>query len=75
MPARITIERVLRDDDDDSGQTIRDWKIEADRFGVMIRMKHGTGFILIRAADVDVLVSDLQRAKATALQLAEEKEE
>lgn len=67
MAVRATIERVLRDDDDASGQTIRDWKIEAEPgAGIMIRMKHGTGFILLRAGDVDLFVADLKRAEAFA---------
>lgn len=72
MTARITIERVLRDVDDDSGQTIRDWKIESEAGHVTIRLKHGDGFIMMRPADVDIFTADLQRAKATALSLSEE---
>jgi hypothetical protein len=64
MAARITTERILRDDDDDSGQSIRDWKIESDSGHVTIRLKHGDGFILMRAADVEIFVDDLRRAAA-----------
>lgn len=71
MAARVTIERLLRDDDDASGQTIREWKIECEPGGpITIRMKHGAGFILMRTTDVDVFTSDLQRAKQVAHALA-----
>jgi len=73
MVARITLERVLRDDDDDSGQTVRDWKIESEAGHITIRMKHGDGFILLRAGDVDKFVIDLNRAKDSAVELAREK--
>lgn len=69
MSARITLERILRDDDDDSGQTIRDWKIESERGNVTIRMKHGNGFVMMRPDDVDVFIEDLKRAKDAALTL------
>lgn len=74
MAARITIERVLRDDDDASGQSIRDWKIEADSGLITIRMKFGDGFIMLRPADVEIFTADLQRAKAAAVSLTEESE-
>jgi len=73
MAARITIERVLRDDDDASGQTIREWKIEAEPGFVTIRMKHGDGFLLLRCADIDRFVIDINRAGDAAAELAEER--
>lgn len=69
MAARVIIERVLRDDDDMSGQTVRDWKIEAERGHVVIRLKHGDGFLMMRPADIDIFTDDLARAKAAALDL------
>lgn len=72
MAARITIERLLRDEDDSSGQSIRDWKIESEPYSVTIRLKHGDGFILLRAADVDIFIADVKRAKETALSLKAE---
>lgn len=67
MAVRHTIERILRDDDDDSGQTIREWKIEAEPgVGVMVKMNHGNGFILLRADDVGLFVNDLMSAKDIA---------
>lgn len=72
MPARLTIERILRDDDDDSGQSIRDWKIECDAGHVTIRLQHGDGFLLLRADDVEIFTADLQRARDAAVSLAAE---
>lgn len=72
MVARITFERVLRDDDDDSGQSIRDWKIEAEPTHLTLRMKHGDGFIILRHTDVEILASDLRRARNAAMSLTEE---
>ena len=71
MAARVTIERVSRDDDDASGQTIRDWKIEAESGHVTIRLKHGDGFILLRLADIQVFVADLERAMNAAVSLSD----
>lgn len=74
MAARMTLERVLRDDDDASGQTIREWKIEVESGAcITIRMNHGDGFILLRPDDVDWFITDLNRAKDAALSLEEER--
>lgn len=72
MAARITIERILRDDNDDSGQTIREWKIDSEAGHVTIWMKHGSGFLLLRTADIEIFSADLQRAKDAAASLAAE---
>ena len=72
MAARVTIERILRDEDDDAGQTIRDWKIESEAGHITIRMKHGDGFIGMRADDVDWFVDDIRRAEEAARRLADE---
>lgn len=66
MSARITVETLLRDDDDMSGQSIREWKLEIEQGFITIRMRHSNGFILIRAADVDQLVADLRKAEELA---------
>lgn len=66
MSTRITVETLLRDDDDMSGQSIREWKLEIEQGFITIRMRHGNGFILIRAADVDQLVADLRKAEELA---------
>lgn len=72
MAARVTMERVLRDDDDDVGQTVRTWKIESEAGHVTVRLRHGDGFLLLRADDIDIFAADLQRAKETAKSLAAE---
>lgn len=72
MAVRITIERILRDPDDASGQTIRDWKLESESGHVTIRTNHGSGFIGMRADDVDLFVGDLLKAQDAARRLAEE---
>lgn len=73
MAARITIERVLRDEDDASGQSVRDWKIEAERGFVTIQLKYSSGgFLLLRTDDVNQFVIDLNRAKDAAVDLADE---
>lgn len=73
MPAKITIERLLRDADDDSGQTIRDWKIESEPGHITIRLKHGDGFLLLRASDIDTFYADILLAKKAADSLASER--
>ena len=72
MSARITLERILRDAGDDSGQSIRNWTIESEPGFITIRMKHGDGFIMMRPADLDVFYGDLKRAKDAALSLAQD---
>lgn len=72
MAARITIERILRDDDDASGHSVREWAIECEPGYVTIKSKGG-GFLLMRAADIDTFTADLARAKDTANALTAEK--
>lgn len=66
MAQRFTIETLLRDDDDAIGRSIREWKLEIEQGFITIRLRHGDGFILIRAADVDQLVADLRKAEGLA---------
>lgn len=68
MASRVTIETILRDDEDHSGQTIREWKIEAERGHVVIKLKHGDGFIMLRPDDVDAFVKDMRLAGSLAKQ-------
>lgn len=72
MAARITIERILRDPDDASGQSIRDWKIESEPGFITIRLKHGDGFIMLRPADVETFIFDVRRAQDAAKSLENE---
>jgi hypothetical protein len=72
MAARITIERLLRDNDDDVGQSVREWTIESESHHITIKLKHGSGFLILRPADVDQFVADLQRAKEATISLSVE---
>lgn len=71
MSAKITIERILRDDDDASGQTIREWALESESGFVTVRGRRGDGFLLMRADDIDIFTADLRRAKDAALSLCD----
>lgn len=62
MARRVTIERILRDADDISGQNIRDWKIESEVGNIVVRLKHGDGFIMMRPDDIEFFIEDLRRA-------------
>lgn len=64
--SRVTVERVLRDDDDHSGQTIRDWKIETERGHITIRLRHGDGFLMLRPDDIEIFIGDLHQAETLA---------
>lgn len=65
MSERITIERILRDDDDCSGQTIRQWKIEAEGGHITVRDREDhLPFLMMRPADIEIFVDDLRRARA-----------
>lgn len=70
MTARITIERILRDDDDASGQSIRRWKMESENGFLCIKLECGEGFIILRPSDVEMFTADLNRARDNALELA-----
>lgn len=58
---RMIVERVLRDADDDAGQTIRRWRIELEGHHITLRRSEDDIGLLIRAEDVELLVSDLSR--------------
>lgn len=72
MAARVTVERILRDDDDAGGQSIREWTIEGEGGFITVKLKHGTGFLLIRSADIDIFAADLRRARDAAASLSAE---
>ena len=59
MTKRVTLERILRDDDDQSGQSIREWKMEIEDDQIKIRPRDGADFLMIRADDVDQFHDDL----------------
>lgn len=69
MAWRKTIDRILRDDDDASGQTIREWKIEAEPGHITIRLRHGDGFLMMRPDDVELFIADMCAARDMARSL------
>lgn len=61
MARRLTIERLLRDDDDDSGQTIRQWHIQREGNFITLQQRQDSDrFLIIRATDVQQLCADMQ---------------
>lgn len=67
MSSRITIERVLRDDDDHSGQTIRQWRIETEGGHITVRDREDhIPFLMLRPADIEILIDDLRKARSLA---------
>jgi len=68
--SRITIERILRDDDDASGQTIRQWTIQVERHGITIRSRDELAFLMMRTDDIAQFRNDLNRAESLARKLA-----
>jgi hypothetical protein len=74
MSARVTIERILRDDDDASGQSVRRWRIEAEAEAGYVTIRTGgeNSFLMIQTGDVDLFVRDLLQAVETAAELAKE---
>jgi hypothetical protein len=67
MAWRKTIERILRDSNDQSGQSIREWKIEAEKDLIKVCLNHGDGFILIRPSDAELFVADVCSARDAAI--------
>lgn len=70
MTARITIERILRDDDDASGQTIRQWSIEVEPHRILIRSRDELSFLMLRADDINQFRNDLNCAQHLAKDMA-----
>lgn len=66
MPRRVTIETILRDSDDMTGSSVREWKIEADRGHITIRLRHGDGFLMLPVDDVEKFVVDVRLAEGLA---------
>lgn len=65
--ARITIERILRDDDDHSGQSIRQWRIEIEGAHITVRDREAhLGFLMLRPSDIETFVDDLRNAQRLA---------
>jgi hypothetical protein len=72
MSARITIDRILRDDNDASGQSIRSWTLQCEPGYVMIRPQHEGNSLLLRVSDVEVFAENLKRAQEAAKLLSAE---
>ncbi|MBO6755494.1 MAG: hypothetical protein JJ902_04155 [Roseibium sp.] len=59
MSKRITLERVLRDDDDDVGQSTREWTLSIDGSHITIRGREDAPVLMIREGDIEQLHEDL----------------
>ena len=66
MSTRTTIERILRDADDASGQTCRGWTIEVSDGVIVMRDFDAKPFISFGASDLSALIGDLRRAQTAA---------
>ena len=64
MARRTTIERILRDVDDDSGQTIRQWLIQREDEFITLRQHESDSFINLRPEDCEILCADLREIAA-----------
>lgn len=62
MSSKITVERILRDDDDASGQTIREWKLELEGNTLTISgSRHRPdSWLIIRLSDADEFMADIK---------------
>jgi hypothetical protein len=62
VASKITVERILRDDDDASGQTIREWKLEleGDTLTINGSRHRPDAWLIIRLADADECMADLR---------------
>ncbi len=58
MPAKITLERIIRDDDDQTGRDVREWTIT--RENEIITIKGRKASLLISTDDVPDLIADMQ---------------
>lgn len=63
MSARVTIERVLRDDDDASGQTVRSWRLQMDGGHVQIARNEHSDWNMVRVDDLTLLIGDLEEIR------------
>jgi hypothetical protein len=68
MSTRTTIERILRDADDASGQTCRGWTIEVSDGVIVMRDFNALPFITFGVADVSALFGDLRLAMRAAFE-------
>lgn len=60
MTVKLTLERILRDDDDASAQTVRGWALSIDTGSLSVRRSADQAEgLLIRLDDVGDLIADL----------------
>lgn len=64
MSAKRSLERVLRDNNDASGQGIRSWLITRDGDHLTIARSEHSDWVSVAVADVPQLVADLQELAA-----------
>ena len=72
MVERATYDRILRDPDDVSGQTVRQWSVQAEAGRVVIRDAAGDDgryCIGMRPGDVESFCTDLDRARTFAMEV------
>lgn len=62
MAVKMTVERILRDDDDASGQSVREWKIELEDGMLTISgSRHRPeSWVLLRLSDADDFIADIR---------------
>jgi hypothetical protein len=62
VASKITVERILRDDDDASGQTIREWKLEleGDTLTINGSRHRPDAWLIIRLSDADEFMADIR---------------
>lgn len=68
---RASFDRILRDPDDASSQTIRQWRIQAEAGHIVIKHEAGEDgrYLLgLRPEDVPLFIKDLERARTFAFE-------
>jgi hypothetical protein len=60
VSVRLTIERRLRDGDDATAQTFREWRLQASDGFVTIAKNEHSDWLQVRVEDVPLLIADLQ---------------
>lgn len=61
MPRLITVERMVRDDEDPTGHSVRSWWIRRDGSYIWIQpAENQAGPLMIQASDIEALCADLE---------------
>lgn len=62
MASKVTVERVLRDPDDASGQSVREWKLEleGDTLTISGSRHRPESWLIIRLSDADEFMADIK---------------